>query len=357
MHIFKKLIIVLSFIFGCITLTNTADAQDSMRISRFMVPVDPVTLKSEGIEVRLWGVKPIEGGQTYLEIRALEQMKNMIGTDKVNCRIMSAKVVTAPTARCSTASGEDIGITLLQKGLVIRDRRVLYGSVFASSYEDAENSAKNAKNGVWATANKDTSGILGGLFETEQQALGAAFLLIAVLAGGLVFVFLMIAGLTKKLNKVQFETGHKTQKKEQELHKREKALLLAAIKKELEENKAKVEAFLTVYMEMLSDIKDEEKQPKYQQSGDVVAVQPNMMKAAYDLHIAKLSELDMQTGAMITAFYKTIEDNPEYLDLSATTPREEAARTVEQVVVNARTHLPEIDRVIDLIDSQLKAKE
>lgn len=356
MHIIRKIILCGICAAGIFLSTYGAHAQDALRISRFMIPVDPVTLKTEGLEVKLWGVKKVEGGDTYIELRALDLMKSIIGTQKVNCRIMSDKIVTSPTARCNTASGEDIGIALLQNGLVVRDRRVLFGSVFASSYEDAENTARKAGHGVWAKVDEAKKGVLGGIFENQQQALLTSYILIIALGAGLIGVFLMLGGVIRKLNAIQFETTNKSQTKEQELHKREKALLLSDIKKELEENKDKVEAFLTVYMEMLSNIKDEDQQPKYQQSGDVVAVQPAMVKTAYNFNIDKLSELDMQTGAKITAFYKSIKDEPEYLDLSPTTPREEAARTVEQVVVNARGFLPEIDRMIDLIDAHLMSK-
>lgn len=350
----KKYILILCTVITLVTVSAVSSfAQDNNRFSRFMVPVDPVTLKTEGAEVRLWGIQPAQSAETYLELRAIDLMKQRIGTDQVDCKIVSAKNVTAPLARCATASGDDIALMLLQQGLVVRDRRALFGSVFASSYEEAENSAKIGQKGVWALVYESDISVIQNILRDEQRLSLVVFAIVILPILTMLIVAFVVNRAIKKLLRFQTSEANRHQEQEQDLHKREKSLILASLKSELEENKSKVEAFLTVYMQMLSDIKDEEKTPKYQQSGDVVATKPNFVWSAYDANIDKLSALDIQLSAKISDFYKTIHTESEYLDLTTTTPREEAVRTVGQVIQNAQDLLPGFDHNLGLINTQL----
>src|SRR5471030_2109721 len=47
-------------------------------IKRQMRAVDPMTLRAEGISLRLWGVKPAQTSETPLELKALDLMDTLI---------------------------------------------------------------------------------------------------------------------------------------------------------------------------------------------------------------------------------------------------------------------------------------
>jgi hypothetical protein len=102
-------------------------------------------------------------------------------------------------------------------------------------------------------------------------------------------------------------------------------------------------------MEMLSNIKDTVETPKYQHSGDVISLQPNFIRYAFDANIALLSSLDMKLAGELTRVYKNIKPEPDYIDLNPSTPRDEAIGIVERVVADGREYLPLLDQTIDLV--------
>ena len=149
----------------------------------------------------------------------------------------------------------------------------------------------------------------------------------------------------------QISEANRRRQQEQALKKRERNLILSSIKGELEDNKSKIEAFLTVYMEMLSDIRNDDRPAKYQQSGDVVARNPSFERGAYATHIKKLTELDVKMGSKVTELYSDLPTEVEYLDLTPNTTRTDAANVVNETVNSVSTLLPRITNMIDTINA------
>ena len=334
-------------------LAQPAQLED-MRFTRLMVPVDSVTLKSEGLEIRLWGILPAGTSETHLELRALNLLQNMINDQNVTCKIMTAEDVTHPLARCSTADGNDLSLKLLQQGLAIRDRRALYGSVFASSYQEAEELARRSKNGIWRLVDVSDKGILDTILEDEKNiALAATGLILLPFLAMLILGFIIVRSISR-LEKYQSKQASTHYIKERGLYQQEKNLILKNLEAEMQENKSRVEAFLTVYMEMLSNIKDPEVTPQYQKSGDIVSLQPNFAHEVFEDHINALSSLDMKLSAELNRFYKMLGSDPDYIDLDPSTPREEAIAIVDKIVSEAREYLPLFDQMLDKIHAHMR---
>ena len=351
----KALYILLFAILGTV-MHVPAQAQGSlenMRFTRMMVPIDAVTLKTEGAEIKLWGIQPVRASESHLELRALNLMTSLINNNEVTCKVMNADDVTRPQARCSTQANEDIALRLLQNGLAIRDRRALYDSVFATSYAEAEQMAERNGKGIWALVRADDNSFIEGIINDKEKLFMAIFILVGLpLLAVLILGFIVHSGIRKLLS-FQTQQANSRFENEQRLHIREKNLILSRIETELDENKSRVEAFLTVYMEMLSNIKDKNATPQYQQSGDVVSLEPSFVKDAYTENLDKLSALDVKLAAELGKFYNNMNTEAEYLDLPSSTPREEAISIVDKIVSNAREFLPALDRAINLIHSHM----
>lgn len=164
-------------------------------------------------------------------------------------------------------------------------------------------------------------------------------MLIGTIGGGFVVVSLILIvgfmNLKQALDKqVNFE-----RRRQKILISREKAVLAASLIGEINENKNKCEAFVTIYAEMLRNLRDDTRKPSYQQTGDFVHKTPALSRAVYDSNIANLSMLDPVVATKLSEVYAMIETDPEYLSLEPDLPLDTAVRLVEMVVKNAEaTH-------------------
>lgn len=164
-------------------------------------------------------------------------------------------------------------------------------------------------------------------------------MLIGTIGGGFVVVSLILIvgfmNLKQALDKqVNFE-----RRRQKILISREKAVLAASLIGEINENKNKCEAFVTIYAEMLRNLRDDSRKPSYQQTGDFVHKTPALSRNVYDSNIANLSMLDPIVATKLSEVYSMIETDPEYLSLEPDLPLDTAVRLVEMVVKNAEaTH-------------------
>ncbi len=95
------LFVYLAIIFSIPVQFALAAGSDENRFTRVATPVDPVTLRAEGMRITLWGIKPV--AQTSIDLKALDLMDNMIGSAAVTCRPVSG-TSSDMMARCSGPS-------------------------------------------------------------------------------------------------------------------------------------------------------------------------------------------------------------------------------------------------------------
>lgn len=298
------------------------------RIQRPMQALDPVTLRGEGFEIRLWGIDPVDATNTPLALRAVDRLDQLIAGRQVNCKIEGG-TIPALIGRCATADQQDLGFTLLNEGLAVRNRRQTYGTTFAQGYGQAEEFARTNAKGVWAFLAKTDEG--GGEM-TPGMMLGA---LIGVLAAGFICLGILMWVLLQRVVTTQRQEFDRARKKENALAFRERSVMVAMLEGELSENKNKVEAFLTIYGDMLRSLKDLSETPKYQQVGDIVQRHPSFSHIVFDANVNKLSWLGLQLAGRISKLYAALPRTQEYITLDPNVPLETAVKLVEKTVQEA----------------------
>ncbi len=332
------------------SIAQTSKNQQVKRISRPMLAIDAATLQAEGMRIKLWGIKPAKTLEAPIEISALDKMDSLINSEHVNCRIMKWDI-TNPVARCTVKSNEDLGIAMLQAGYAVVDREQIYGSVFATSYREAQEQAKNGLKGVWKlVADLNKTSYMPEWIEKYLKILVPLSLIFVPIIGFLLMSYFTHRGLNK-IAKVNAEEIEFNRNKEEALEAREKIVLASSLQGELEENKSKIEAFLTIYREILITMKDVTKTPKYQENGELIHEHPALSRGVFELSIKKLSLLDMKIVSDISKLYSGIHADPNYITLDPTTPIDDATRQVEDVIQGAESLLPHIDYVVGQLNS------
>ena len=298
------------------------------RLTRPMQVIDPVTLRAEGVEVRLWGIEPISDANSPLAIKAMERLDQMIADRQVNCKIEGG-AIPALIGRCATAEMPDLGVALLNDGLAIRNRRQTYNTMFAQPYGQAEEFARTNAKGVWAQL----------AAQEEKKELSPATLmalLIGVPGAGFVCMGLLLWVLLQRMATSQRMEFERARKKENALAERERSVLVSMLEGELAENKNKVEAFITIYGDMLRSLKDLSETPKYQQVGDIVQRHPSFSHIVFDANVNKLSALGLQLAGKVSKLYTALPRTQEYITLDPNVPLETAIKLVEKTVTEAK---------------------
>lgn len=315
------------------------------RITRPMVAIDPVTLKAEGIEIRLWGIKSASTSETSLELKALDLIDKTIDGQVVNCKIEGGQLPVL-FGRCVVQGTSDLSLELLNNGLAVRDRRQTYNTAYASAYGQAEELARTNKKGVWkylAEADKESS--VPKWLAPHLELLIPLSLILGPITG-----FLLVAGVAgfwlRRMSKAQQQEAEATRKKESVLQSRERNVLISTIEGELVENKNKIEAFLVIYGDLLRSLKDTSEQPKYQQVGDIVQKHPSFSKTVFEANVNKLSLLGVRLAGQVSKLYSAMPKEQEYINLEPGVPLDTAVKLVEKVLKEAEDLLAPINAAI-----------
>ena len=330
--------LALLFLMSALTPALPALAADGAEASftRTVTPVDPVTLRAEGLRITLWGIK--SAGETPVDLKAMDLMDSMIDATAVTCKAVGG-TSTDIVARCADHTGEDLGLELLNRGYVVVDRQQNIASVPA--YMEAQKAARRNAEGIWReVAMMDKSGVPSWL----QIVLGAS-----PVAGLLLVAFAMYYRL-KRLETLQQEEHEQAERKENQLLSRERHVLVSTIEGELSENKSRIEVFLTIYGAMLENLKSKTETPKYQVAGDIVQKYPSLSKTVFETSVGKFSLLDMKLAAQLSKLYASLPKDQEYINIEPGVPLDSAIALVEKVMREAEALLPPIIATITALD-------
>jgi endonuclease YncB( thermonuclease family) len=320
------------------------------RIIRPMRATDPMTLKAEGVNIRLWGIKPAQTSETPLELKALDLMDALIQEQQVNCKIVGGAFPEL-TARCTTQGNQDLALALLEGGYVVVDRQQTYNSVFATGYEKAQETARLRGKGIWRyLAESDDGGQAGGpkWMKPYMDWLMPVGLVFGPLLGLCVMALVLRAGLSRIASRQEDEAGAVAHK-EAALQLREKRVLVSTLEGELEENKNKIDAYIVIYGDLLSHLKEPGGTPKYQQAGDIVQKHPAFSKTVFESNVAKLSLLDMKAAGLVSRLYASLPRDPEYINLEPDVPLETAVKLVEKIVADAENLRAPIEAALEAL--------
>lgn len=318
------------------------------RIMRPMQAIDAVTLRAEGVEVRLWGIEPVNDANSPLAIKSMEKLDQLIAGGQVNCKIEGG-AIPALIGRCATTSGEDLGVALLNEGFAVRNRRQIYNTMFAQAYGQAEEFARTNAKGVWAS-----------MKEQEQKNELSPGMLMTLLIGvplvGFTCMAILMWVLLQRMATSQRMEFERARKKENALAERERSVLVSMLEGELSENKNKVDAFLTIYGDMLRSLKDLSETPKYQQVGDIVQRYPSFSHIVFDANVNKLSSLGLQVAGKVSKLYAALPRTQEYINLDPEVPLETAIKLVEKTVTEAQDLQAPLDTLIKEVQALAENK-
>jgi hypothetical protein len=302
---------------------------------------DAASLVAGKTLVALWGVQKIEGMDAPFLVAARSALDNAVGSQKVRCELKSRDEKQL-LAQCTNASDMDLGLFMLQQGYVTADRSVVYGTVFEGPYIQAETQAESQGLGIWA---KGKDGPKGGGDNELMFVLGFV-LFLCIIATFAVLSILMMRGFQKVVDAQHDNMDMIT--RERALRDKEREIFAMMLDSEIKSNKSKIEAYLVVYDEMMKALKDETRTPKYKKVGDVVQSQPALDRAIFDRNTDKLDILGDRLSSEVIHFYARIKTSPDYINLEAAMPLEEAQAIVDKGLKGAERLNKIADRLIDL---------
>ncbi len=288
------------------------------------------TVLSGKTPVHLWGIEDPGAVDPTIKLRARTALDNLIGGKKISCEL-KARSTTDLHAQCVNAQDQDLSLYMLQKGYVTVDRGVVYGTVFEDAYIQAETAAQDKGYGVWAQAGSSSSGS-GSSDGTLMLSFG--FILFLCIIGAFTFLSIIIMrGFQKVVDAQNDNIAMMT--KERKLREQEREVVAVMLNSELKANKAKIEAYVAVYDEMLKSMKDPDRPPKYKKAGDIVQRQPALGRTVFDRNTDKIDVLGSRLSSELVHFYARIKSDPEYVNLEPHMELQEAVEVLERSLKHA----------------------
>ncbi|MGB4108129.1 MAG: hypothetical protein WBK55_10105 [Alphaproteobacteria bacterium] len=321
--------------------TQAAPAESKKAFEAQARAVAATTLMAGQTPVELWGIEAAEGADPSTRLRARTALDNAIGGKKISCEL-KARSGTDVRAQCVNASDIDLSLYMLQQGYATVDRAAVYGTIFEDAYIQAETRAQSKGIGIWTPSGTSSGG--GGSDGTLMLSFG--FVLFLCIIGAFTFLSIIIMrGFQKVVDAQNDNIAMMT--KERKLRDQEREVVAVMLDSELKANKAKIEAYLAVYEEMLKSMKDADRQPKYKKSGDIVQRQPALARSVFDRNTDKVDALGSRLSSELVHFYARIKSNPEYVNLEPHMELEEAVEVVERSLRHARRLNDLAGRILD----------
>jgi hypothetical protein len=288
------------------------------------------TLLAGKTAIHLWGVEEVEAMDAAFKLKARTALDNIVGGQKVECE-MKSRDGDAAYAQCVNAGDNDLSLFMLQQGYVTADRAQVYGTVFEDAYVQAEIQAQERGLGVWA----EPGAAAGGGSSDSAMMISFGFILfLCIIAAFAVLSIIIMRGFQKVIDAQNDNV--EMMAKERKLRDKERAIVAVMLDSELKANKAKIDAYLVVYEEMLRALKDPDKPPRYKKAGDIVQKQPALDRAVFDRNTDKLDILGERLSSAIIHFYARIKSKPEYENLEPDMDLQDAIGLIEKALENAR---------------------
>lgn len=304
---------------------------------------DAVTIMAGDRTFHLWGIEAIEGMGAGFKTQARVALENIISGAPAQCEVKDVRG-KAIFVQCISANDLDLGLFMLQQGYVTADRSSVYGTVFESAYLQAEEQARRQALGVWSAPRSELAAY-EGRGTSLWFGLGLAFLLSAIIVFAVLAV--MILRGFEAISKVQSQNMEMLSK-ERKLRDKERGIVAMMLDSELKSNKAKIEAYLVVYREVLQALENPERTPKYKKAGDIVQRQPALDRVVFDRNTDKLDILGDRLSSEIIHFYARIKSKPDYINIEPDMALEEVIGIVNKAIENAERMNKIAEHLIDL---------
>lgn len=342
---------LIAFIFALIfTFSNMSNAQSAERFVSRAKAIDTINLKASLREITLWGIKPVKDKNVLVHVEARGLLDTLTAEGEISCK---AIVESFPhmIARCISASGVDLGAALLSHGLVTVDRRQVIGDDFEVIYNEAEQSAREAKKGLWGYLEKkqDRDKINDFIYKYFTDS---SILAVAATVFGTIFAIILIAllMLLRTIN-IQKEEIARIHYKEHLLNSKERSIIISLLKAELEENKHTLEAFIRLYKEMIDNVShcdtDQEARDKI---GKSIKKFPILSRDTFDQHLDRISFLNINVINKISALYANFTPEEEYIQIGSESGKEYIVNSLKSSLEKATNVLIDLDKNTYILD-------
>lgn len=332
----SKAALVLGLLFLCVpfvVMAQNADGQSAPERIFELKPraADATTLISGNTNVKLWGVQTVEGVSPAFRLKVRTALENAISGGTLQCELKK-RTSTEIFAQCVNSNDLDLGLFMTQQGYVSVDRSVVYGTIFEGAYIQAETEAQNRGLGIWA---KESEGGQSAASMSGNLMLSFGFVLfLCIIAAFTVLSIIIMRGFQKVIDAQNQSV--EMMGKERKLRDQERKIVAIMLDSEIKANKAKIEAFIVVYDEMLKSLKDPDKAQSYQKAGDIVQKQPALDRNVFDSNTDKLDVLGEKLSSQVIHYYARIKSKPEYKEIDPEMSIQEAVALVEGVLENAK---------------------
>ena len=349
----RLLIYFCAFTIGIATIMPLG-AQESSRILLKDVYVSsPLTITgtneaNQSYNVKLWGIQLIDQDRKIATKTVLE--KGIAG-GLVSCTLKNSEESENLIGQCIGRNENDLALVLLQQGYAIADKGIIQGSIFEDLYGNAESQAIESRSGLWQIMLPNEQSLVNTMATDQRFELTenmAHFFIAAMILGpfiGMLLVAFIIYGGFRRLiylQKYQMAMAHK---RDRAMREREKFIVAASLEGELNTNRAKVDAFIIIYEQMLKNLRDPLKDHKYKKGGDIIHQKPALSRNVYDSNTDKLDLLGANLVADITHLYIDIDPNPDYKTIEPNTPIEEVIDYVSTIIRDAESMVPKMDAI------------
>ncbi len=312
---------------------GVSPAQPQAQPSRFEAAApratDAATLMAGQTPIKLWAVEKVDSQSAAFDLRGRTALDNVVGQGKITCEV-KGRDGAAVLAQCTNALDQDLSLYMLQEGFVTVDRAAVYGTVFEDPYIQAEMQAQARGAGVWGAEKNEAGGQQDGVYMVSFGFI----LFICIIAAFMVISVIIMKGFQKVIDAQNQNV--EMMSKERKLRDKERGIVAVMLDSELKGNKAKIEAYLVVYEEMLKTLKDPDRAAKYKKAGDIIQKQPALSRSVFDRNTDKLDMLGARLSSELIHFYARIKTTPDYITLEPSTPLDEVVATLEKALNGAR---------------------
>ena len=341
---------VIFFLLTIFVFTNIASAQNGERFVSTAKVIDTVTIKAGLREITLWGIKPIKGQETVISVKAIDILDKLVSKGEVSCKPVAEKFPHI-LARCLSTNGTDLGLELLNRGLVIVDRRQMADTEFSKIYEDAQTNARLKKIGIWEYLSKESEKeriekFINKYFSNNSMLTiltGAVFTIFSI-------IFISLLLIVRAIN-IQKDEIEKMYYKEHLINSKERSIIISLLKSELEENKHKLEAFISLYKEMLVNVghckSNEEARNKI---GKSIKEFPILERNSFDLHLDKLSFMNLNVTNKLSKLYRNFIKEETYIDISNKSTKAHIESSIKNSLKKATNVLIDIEKSLRILD-------
>jgi endonuclease YncB( thermonuclease family) len=360
----------------CLHSESHAQSGDNITVRAFAI--DNANLRPQGQDftIQLWGIDPVMLRNSLTGLRARIALDDAIDSKAVTCSIKSRNRARKKIlAQCFNESRVDLALDLVSQGFAIISRSDIAGTPQQERYINTEKRARLQGLGIWETLESGVVDAPGNANNASTNTTTSApqtpanihlfsgdnlMVLLVLVAGPMIGMLIVGVILYIGLSKlVRLQTRHINARKkdERKMRDREKFVLASALEGEINTNRAKIDAFLLIYEDLLRNLRDPSKTPKYKQSGDVVHQRPSLNRAVFDSNSDKFDLLGPQLVVEITEIYTRIDPNPDYITLEPETPIEHAIEKVQKIILESERMIEPLDKISSALSVILRGNK